>query len=101
MVEIARGSAPDAEVITLADGGHILVRPLLPSDRDELAERYLELSPEGRRLRFFNAPNHLSARLLDYLMDVEGPDRCAVVAFALDDENSPGIGIAALCAESG
>lgn len=94
MAEITEGAAPDAEVITLADGGQILVRQLLASDRDELAERYLELSPEGRRLRFFNAPDHLSARLLDYLMDVEGPDRCAVVAFALDEANTPGIAIA-------
>ena len=64
MAEITGATAPDAEVITLADGGRILVRPLLPSDRDELAQRYIELSPEARRLRFFNAPDHLSTRLL-------------------------------------
>jgi GNAT superfamily N-acetyltransferase len=86
--------APDADVVILADGGRILVRPLLPSDRDELAERYLELSPEARRLRFFNAPDRLSARLLDYLMDVDGPDRCAFVAQAIDDEGTPGVGLA-------
>ncbi len=94
MAELTDGSVPDADVVTLADGGRVLVRELLPSDRDELAERYLELSPEARRLRFFNAPDHLSERLLDYLMDVDGPDRCAVVAFALDDEGTPGVGIA-------
>jgi GNAT superfamily N-acetyltransferase len=94
MAEITEVSVPDAEVVTLADGGRILVRSLLPSDRDELAERYLELSPEARRLRFFNAPDHLSERLLDYLMDVDGPDRCAVVAFAIDDDGTPGVGVA-------
>ncbi len=94
MVEIADVAAPDGEVVTLADGGRILVRPLLPSDRDELAERYLELSPEARRLRFFNAPDHLSDRLLDYLMDVDGSDRYAIVAFALDEEATPGVGLA-------
>ena len=88
------GADPGAEVVTLADGGRILIRPLLPTDRDELAERYLELSPEARRLRFFNAPEHLSDRLLDYLMDVDGPDRCALVAFALDHEETPGVGLA-------
>ncbi len=92
--DAAPDSAPDAEFVTLADGGRILVRPLLASDRDELAERYLELSPEARRLRFFNAPDHLSDRLLDYLMDVDGPDRCALVAFALDEEGTPGVGLA-------
>lgn len=94
MDEIIAAPAPDAEVVTLADGGRFLVRPLLPSDRDELAQRYLELSPDARRLRFFNAPDHLSERLLDYLMDVDGEDRCAVVAFALDDDTTPGVGLA-------
>ncbi|HUS42961.1 MAG TPA: GNAT family N-acetyltransferase [Ilumatobacteraceae bacterium] len=94
MAEITDPSVPGAEVVTLADGGRILVRHLWPSDRDELAERYLELSPEARRLRFFNAPDRLSARLLDYLMDVDGVDRCALAGFAIDDEGSPGVGLA-------
>ena len=84
----------NGEVVTLPDGGRILVRHLQPSDRDELAQRYLELSPEARRLRFFNAPDHLSDRLLDYLMDVDGADRCALVAFAIDDDGAPGVGLA-------
>jgi len=84
----------EGEVVSLADGGRMLIRGLLPSDRDELAERYLELSPEARRMRFFNAPDHLSSRLLDYLVDVDGPDRSALVAFAIDDDGTPGVGIA-------
>jgi GNAT superfamily N-acetyltransferase len=48
----------------------------------------------ARRLRFFNAPGHLSDRLLDYLMDVDGSDHCALVALAIDDEGSPGVGVA-------
>lgn len=87
-------STADAEVVTLADGGRVLVRSLVASDRDELAERYLQLTPEARRLRFFNAPDHLSERLLDYLMDVDGPDRCALVAVAIDDDGAPGVGLA-------
>jgi GNAT superfamily N-acetyltransferase len=86
--------ARDGEVVTLADGGRVLVRPLVASDRDELAERYLELSPEARRMRFFNAPEHLSTRLLDYLVDVDGIDRCALVARAVEDGGAPGVGIA-------
>jgi GNAT superfamily N-acetyltransferase len=45
-------------------------------------------------MRFFNAPDHLSARLLDYLVDVDGVDRCALVAFAVDADGAPGVGIA-------
>jgi GNAT superfamily N-acetyltransferase len=84
----------DGDVIVLADGGRLLVRGLRPSDRDELAQRYLELSPEARRLRFFNAPDHLSTRLLDYLVDVDGVDRCAFAAFAIDDVGTPGVAVA-------
>ena len=90
----ALGAEPAEEIITLADGGRILVRGLLPSDRGELAQRYLELSPATRRLRFFNAPDHLSERVLDYLMDVDQQDRAAVAAFAIDDDGRPGVGIA-------
>jgi GNAT superfamily N-acetyltransferase len=94
MADTTEAPGSDAEVMTLADGGRILVRQLLPADREELAQRYLELSPVARRLRFFNAPGHLSDRLLDYLLDVDGPDRCALVAIAIDDEDSPGVGLA-------
>ena len=94
MADHTDSPAPEAEVVTLDDGGRILVRQLLPTDRDELAVRYGELSPAARRLRFFNAPDHLSSKLLDYLMDVDGVDRCALVAFAIDEEGSPGVGLA-------
>ncbi len=92
MTDLDCGSAGDT--VVLRDGGRIRIRHLLPSDRDELAQRYLELSPEARRLRFFNAPDHLTAKLLDYLVDVDGSDRCAVAAFALDADGEPGVGIA-------
>ena len=85
---------PAEDIVTLRDGGRILVRGVVPSDRDELAQRYLELSPQARRLRFFNAPDHLTSKLLDYLVDVEGPDRCALAAFAIDDDGAPGVAIA-------
>jgi GNAT superfamily N-acetyltransferase len=94
MTSIGDPLAPSGDVVSLPDGGRVLVRHLLATDREELAERYLELSPEARRMRFFNAPDHLSARLLDYLVDVDGVDRCALVAFAVDADGAPGVGIA-------
>jgi GNAT superfamily N-acetyltransferase len=94
MADTAPASLADGEIVTLHDGGRILIRPLRPGDRSELAERYLELSPEARRLRFFNAPERLSDRLLDYLMDVDGDDRAALAAFAVDEDGTPGVGIA-------
>ncbi len=82
------------EVHTLRDGGRILVRSLQPGDRDEIAAGYEQLSPESRRLRFFNAPNHLSERLLDYLTDVDGVNRVALVARAIDEPGTPGVAVA-------
>jgi GNAT superfamily N-acetyltransferase len=81
-------------VHTLRDGGRILVRALRVSDRTELAARYEELSAESRRLRFFNAPEHLSGRLLDYLVDVDGVNRFALGAQAIDAPGQPGVGVA-------
>lgn len=94
MTDTIGAPSPDAEVVALADGGRILVRRLLRADREELAQRYLQLSPVARRLRFINPPGHLSDRLLDSLLDVDGPDRCALVAVAVDAEDSPGVGLA-------
>ncbi|HYN32141.1 MAG TPA: GNAT family N-acetyltransferase [Ilumatobacteraceae bacterium] len=83
-----------AHVHTLRDGARLLVRSLQPGDRDEIADGYEQLSPESRRLRFFNAPDHLSERLLDYLTDVDGVDRVALVARAIDEPGTPGVGVA-------
>ena len=94
MTDTIGAPSPDAEVVALADGGRILVRRLLRADREELAQRYLQLSPVARRLRFINPPGHLSDRLLDSLLDVAGPDRCALVAVAVAAEDSPGVGLA-------
>lgn len=84
----------DETVYTLRDGGCLLVRRLRTGDREELAAGYEELSSESRRLRFFNAPEHLSGRLLDYLVDVDGVDRFALGARMIDEPGQPGVGVA-------
>lgn len=82
------------KVHVLRDGGRILVRALQPSDRDDLAAGYEELSPAARRLRFFNPPEHLSSELLDYLANVDGCNHFALVAQAIDEPGRPGVGVA-------
>lgn len=81
-------------ILVLADGARVLVRSLRPDDRAELAERYEQLSPESRHLRFFFAPEHLSVQQLDELLDVDGVDRCALVARMIDEPGAPGVGLA-------
>jgi len=81
-------------VYTLPDGGRVLVRPLLYSDREQLGLQYAQLSPESRRLRFFSAPNRLREADLEYLTKLDYRDHFAWAAFAVDDPGSPGIAVA-------
>lgn len=81
-------------VSVLRDGHRILVRPLLPSDREQLATRYEQLSPAARRARFGSPPDHLSEAFLDDLLDLDFDDRLALAAFALDEPGEPGVGVA-------
>ena len=46
----------------LTDGTTVCIRPVVPSDHDQLEGLYEEMSPENLRLRFF-AASHRSARL--------------------------------------
>lgn len=78
----------------LRDGTRVIVRTLVPDDRAELLERYGQLSDASRRLRFVSAPEHLSERLLDHLLDIDHHDRVAIVAALADEPGAPGVGIA-------
>lgn len=88
------GIPPEPVVHVLADGSRVLVRPLVPDDRAELTAQYELLSPVSRRLRFVSAPEHLSERMLDHLLDVDFDARCAIVAVLIDEPGSPGVGVA-------
>lgn len=83
-----------AELHTLRDGTHILIRPLLASDRDALAAGFEQLSPESRRMRFFSAPEHLTAPVLDYLTQLDYDHHYALGAIAVDEPGQPGVGVA-------
>jgi acetyltransferase len=83
-----------AQVHVLTDGTRVLVRPLLPDDRAELAARYEQLSPASRRRRFFGTPDRLSEHVLDYLTDLDYRTHFAWAAFAIDEPGTPGIAVA-------
>ena len=74
---------PSREVLrgTLRDGLRVVVRPLLPSDRDDVAHGFEELSERTKNLRFLAGKDHLSRRGLDALVD--GVDQHDHVAVAL------------------
>lgn len=78
----------------LADGTRALVRPLLYSDRYELADAYLYLTEASRRSRFFAAPRELSGDTLEYLTNLDYLNHFAWAAFALDHPGDGGIAVA-------
>jgi nucleotide-binding universal stress UspA family protein len=82
----------NADHVTLRDGAHVLIRPIDPRDRDELAAGFQRLSPESRYRRFFGPMKELSARDLDRLTQVDHRDHEALVA--LDEASGEGIGVA-------
>ena len=78
----------------LVDGTPVLVRPLLYSDRYQLAESYRHLTGESRRLRFFSAHKELSDGELEYLTNIDYDNHFAWAAFAVDAPEDRGVGVA-------
>jgi RimJ/RimL family protein N-acetyltransferase len=76
----------------LRDGEQILIRPIRPEDREELAAGIERLSPESRYRRFFTPTSELSPAALSYLTEVDHHDHEALVA--LEPETEHGIGVA-------
>lgn len=90
----AMSGPPAPREATLRDGTPLVIRPLLPSDRDELAQGYEVLSVDSRRKRFFSPPKRLSQSLLDYLTELDFDQRFAWVAQLRDVPDPQGLGIA-------
>lgn len=68
----------------LADGKVYRIRPSDPDDRELLTRCFDSLSPESRRMRFFNDKRSLTAADLDRLTAVDGQDHIAFAAVQLD-----------------
>jgi CRP-like cAMP-binding protein len=75
---------------TLADGTPIVVRPLLPEDRQVFGDEVHRLSVDSRRRRFFSASGPSEA-LIDYLTDIDYVEHFAWVAI---DVSGAGEGLA-------
>ena len=69
------------------------LRPVVPADRDRLAEGFDELSAESRRLRFLGSVSTLSDDHLRYLTDVDHVDHVAWGALDLTEPDAPGFGV--------
>ncbi len=86
---IVRGEAPTipgvngetgANIVTLADGTRVPVRPIYPSDAAPLQAFHRRLSEQSIYLRFFAMLPALVDERARYFADVDGVDRVALVA---------------------
>ena len=90
-------TGPDfREEHTLADGTHVVLRHVRPSDAPELRRAFERLSPASRYRRFFGGLSSLTDAALHYLTEVDGKDHVAVVATteSPDLKQDVGLGIA-------
>jgi GNAT superfamily N-acetyltransferase len=69
-----------SERIAVGGEKEVLIRPISPDDKAELAAAFDRLSPESRYRRFFAPLERLSTRDLAYLTEVDHHDHEAVVA---------------------
>ncbi|HVW31369.1 MAG TPA: GNAT family N-acetyltransferase, partial [Acidimicrobiia bacterium] len=74
----------EADVV-LSDGGTVLIRPIVPADREALARFHERLSPQSVYLRYFSPHPRLSDKELEFLTTVDYRLRMALVA-VLGDE---------------
>jgi RimJ/RimL family protein N-acetyltransferase len=86
--------------VTLRDGARLWIRPLLPTDRGKLADAQPGFSRESHYRRFFSAPP-LSAKVIEYLIDVDYVDHFAWAALAADEPGQPGVASARYIRERG
>lgn len=74
------------ETVSLADGRHVVVRPICPRDADRLQAFFAALSPRSRQRRFHLGLNTLSQAVLRSLTEVDYYHHVALVALAENDD---------------
>lgn len=78
--------------LELKDGSRVEIRPLTPADKEGLAAGFERLSDLSRYRRFLSPTEHLTARQLAYLTDVDHHDHEALVA--VEPSSREGLGVA-------
>ena len=82
---------PSADLVVLADGTPVTIRPLQTGDRASILELFARLSSESRQRRFFMPKPDLSAREVGYLADVDHVSREALAATDARDSSVVGV----------
>jgi acetyltransferase len=82
--------------VTLPNGAHIRLRPILPEDEPRLVELHERLSAETVYRRFFTVMRALPSELAHHFANVDYRRRLALVAEPLDGDADGVIGVARL-----
>ena len=83
-----------AHPFPIDEGLTVLLRPIVPADKERLREGLAQMSPRTRYLRFFSSVDRLTEAQLDYLSN---PDQVNHVAWGAVDPADPehhGLGVA-------
>ena len=80
------GSRQERRELALADGTSVLVRAIQPEDAPALQRLVDRLSERSIRLRYFGPMKKLSDEQARRFAEVDGRDRCALVALDPEDE---------------
>jgi len=78
---------------TLADGTHVIVRPIGPADADLEREFIARLSPESQRLRFLGHVNPSDDALIHRFTDIDRDHEMAFIALVHRDGEKREIGV--------
>lgn len=79
---------------TLRNGAPVVVRPILPEDRERLVDAFARLSETSRYHRFGTPVRRLTDEQLQYLTKIDYVDHMAWVALDPAAEGEPGLGVA-------
>jgi len=86
---IARESA--TEWVPLKGGGRVMLRPVVPGDRERVIDGFKRMSAESRRLRFHEPRQCLTKAEIDFLTTIDQDSHVSWAACLPDDT---GVGIA-------
>jgi ribosomal protein S18 acetylase RimI-like enzyme len=78
----------------LQGGMQVLLRPVIPADRERIQIGMTGLSSESRYFRFFTSATQLSDQQLSYFSEVDQHEHVAWIVLDASNPEHPGFGIA-------
>lgn len=76
------------------DGTHVFLRPVKPSDAQEMIDLFCDLSPETIYLRFFSPIKRISRSMLIRMTQIDYDREIALIAFAGSKQEKKIVGVA-------